>query len=64
MTKPVTHYPPSRDTGLTKCLSRPEHAPKHRRCTRDRHHVWTYSGPTGTGWTIARCVMCGKTDIA
>ena len=30
--------------------------PKHR-------HEWTYTGPTGTGWLIARC-DCGAWDIA
>lgn len=39
-------------------------APKHRRCTKRRHHVWKYSGPTGTGWTVARCVMCGRAELA
>ena len=30
--------------------------PKHR-------HEWTYTGPTGAGWLIARC-DCRKWDIA
>lgn len=27
-------------------------------------HDWRYTGPTGTGWLIARCALCGKTDLA
>ena len=41
---------------LLAWLRRPAPAPKHR-------HEWTYTGPTGTGWYIARC-DCGDWDIA
>lgn len=37
--------------------------PKHRRCTRPRHHEWTYRTTLG-GWTIARCSLCGLEDLA
>lgn len=36
---------------------------RHRRCVRPRHHVWQYVS-TLTGWTLARCTMCGHTDLA
>lgn len=30
----------------------------------ERHrHQWTYTGPHGTGWLIARC-ECGAWDLA
>lgn len=35
----------------------------HRRCTRPRHHVWTYR-QTIAGWALAVCAMCGRDELA
>lgn len=42
---------------LLALFRRPERHPERHR------HQWTYTGPTGTGWYIARC-ECGSWDLA
>jgi len=38
--------------------------PKHRRCTRERHHVWKVDRSAGIYGSFVRCVMCGAEDLA
>lgn len=38
--------------------------PKHRRCTRERHHIWKTDRGAGIYGAWVRCVMCGVEDLA
>jgi len=38
--------------------------PKHRRCTRPRHHVWEIDVSAGIYEAFFRCLMCGAEDVA
>lgn len=40
-----------------------KYEPKHRRCTKPRHHHWNYGRVTLTGWTVLRCTHCGEVTI-
>lgn len=44
---------------IARLLGRPASLHK-KRC----QHDWRYTGPTGTGWLIARCTRCNETDLA
>jgi hypothetical protein len=37
--------------------------PRHRKCTKPRHHRWVALGHTGTGWLRLKCEACGAEDI-